>query len=579
MQNLTGAAPLGRLPSPPQITAYIKAQKEKALDSMRGFKPATALLIFCSSMQHLYRTASCQLNYIHMSAIITALGHVWPAAQRHPSWQNQPQARHSAEALYDQSLKQLQPMLQDMGARQISNILWSSAKLGFNPDDFVPGMVHTLADRFLQLMHDANMSQRPNAQNAANFVWALATMHHAAATDQLLGSVCTYFASLLQHSDARQRPTSQAVANVMWALAVKKHTLKDGRLLDDFFMYMHELLQSQGQRARPKAQEVSIMLWALAELKHTLKDGRLRDDFCMYMHSLLQHPDAWQRPTSQAVSNFMWALAEVKHSPKDGWILDDFCMYMHGLLQSQDQRARPTSQNIANMLWALAQLQHAPLSEVVSAMLDHLVALCHTPGLQPKSQEISNVFIACAELRLSMHPAQVEVLLKHLLGLPVSEVSYQAYSNVAWSLAVMASLDISMFDAILYQLTKKHNQLLGEAGTRGTSAQLTVEAAHQLHQGSEWLKPPQGSHQMEAWSSSHSRLQEVAPKPHRWLKSFPGQAKLCDALATQSLPYRAQVAFGMFRANAVLSTHHSTAAKVILVLVRPEAYLANVPSR
>ncbi|MCJ1368708.1 hypothetical protein MMC16_007853 [Acarospora aff. strigata] len=551
MQNLTGAAPLGRLPSPPQITAYIKAQKEKALDSMRGFKPATALLIFCSSMQHLYRTASCQLNYIHMSAIITALGHVWPAAQRHPSWQNQPQARHSAEALYDQSLKQLQPMLQDMGARQISNILWSSAKLGFNPDDFVPGMVHTLADRFLQLMHDANMSQCPNAQNAANFVWALATMHHAAATDQLLGSVCTYFASLLQHSDARQRPTSQAVANVMWALAVKKHTLKDGRLLDDFFMYMHELLQSQGQRARPKAQEVSIMLWALAELKHTLKDGRLRDDFCMYMHSLLQHPDAWQRPTSQAVSNFMWALAEVKHSPKDGWILDDFCMYMHGLLQSQDQRARLNAQDVANMLWALAELKHAPPNEVASALLDHLIALCQTPGLQLKSQEISNFSL-------------------HVLNSGL-------YS--AWSLAVMGSLDISMFDAILYQLTKKHNQLLGEAGTRGTSAQLTVEAAHQLHQGSEWLKPPQGSHQMEAWSSSHSRLQEVAPKPHRLPKSFPGQAKLCDALATQSLPYKAQVPFGPYNADAVLSIHDSSAAQVILVLVRPDAYLTNTPSR
>ena len=383
-------------------------------------------------------------------------------------------------------------------------------------------------------MH-ANTKKRPNAQDAANRVWALATMHHATATDKLLGSVCTHFASLLQHSDARQRPTSQAVSNVMWALAEIKHSPQNDRLLDDFCLYMHSLLQSQDQRARPNA---------------------------------------------QAISNVMWALAEIKHSPQNDRLLDDFCMYMHSLLQSQDQRARPTLQNIANMLWALAQLQHAPLSEVVSAMLDHLVALCHTPGLQPKSQEISNVFIACAELRLSMHPAQVEVLLKHLLGLPVSEVSYQGYSNVAWSLAVMDYLDISIFDAVLHQLTKKHNQLLGEAGTRGTSAQLPVEAEkRQLHQASEWLKPPQGSDQMEAWSRLHSRLQRVAPAARLRPRSFPGQSELYDALATQSLPYKAQVACGMYWADAVLSPHDSSTSQVILVVECREEYLTNLPSR
>ena len=55
---------------------------------------------------------------------------------------------------------------------------------------------------------------------------------------------------------------------------------------------------------------------------------------------------------------------------------------MHTLLQrSQDERIRPNARNTANMLWALAQLKHAPSHDVVTAMFNHLVALCQTPAL------------------------------------------------------------------------------------------------------------------------------------------------------------------------------------------------------
>ena len=63
------------------------------------------------------------------------------------------------------------------------------------------------------------------------------------------------------------------------------------------------------------------------------------------------------------------------------------------------------------MLWALAQLKRAPPDEVVPTMLDHLVALCPTPGLQPTAQEMSNTFLACAELRLALRQHQVRLLM------------------------------------------------------------------------------------------------------------------------------------------------------------------------
>lgn len=143
----------------------------------------------------------------------------------------------------------------------------------------------------------------------------------------------------------------------------------------------------------------------------------------------------------------------------------------------------------------------------------------------------------------------------------------------------MGCLDISMFDALLHQFTIEHKLLLGEHDTQGTSAQLTVEAAKQLHQALEWLKPPDGSKQMEAWSRLHSRLQGILPAPHHILRFFPGHTELYDALATQRLRYKPMVPCGMYLADAVQSPHGSNGPQVILMLQRSNYVVRNVPSR
>ena len=84
--RLSGMQDVSVLSDPPQVTVWIKAQERKAVASMRGYHPGTALVDFCSSMQDLYSTRKCEVNYIHISAIITALGHVWSPAQRSPSF-------------------------------------------------------------------------------------------------------------------------------------------------------------------------------------------------------------------------------------------------------------------------------------------------------------------------------------------------------------------------------------------------------------------------------------------------------------------------------------------------------------
>ena len=525
---------LSQSSSPAQITSYVKHQQKRAVDSMRGFQPATALLTFCSSMEDVYHTIGCELDEIHISAIITALANVWTAAQHKRNFQHSdPKLRSSVEAVFQQSLKQLQPMMQGMGAQVVSNILWSSAKLGLNPDEHVPGMVHTSTTRFLQLMHATNKTQLPNARDTANLLWALTTMHHAA-TKELVDPVCSHFATLLQHSDTRRRPNGLDVASMIWSLGTLEHAPQDVGFLDNSCMYMHRLLQSQDLRARPNSQQLANVLWAVAKLKYSLRDNRL---------------------------------------------LDDFCVYMHRLLQSKDLRAHPNAQDIANLFWALSQLRYPPPDGMVLAMLNNLVALCQTPGLQPHPQNISMCFLACAELSLNMLPAQLEILVKHVLRLHVSNVDCQNYSNVAWSLAVMGCLEVSVFDALLHRLTTKHKLLLGEHVSKGTSAWTNVQEGLQMYQALEWLKPSSGADQMDAWSSLHSKLQRITPMPHLKSRPHPEQVELCAALAAQSLQYKARLPCGVYRADAVLSTHDSNAARVILVLLRPDAYLISPSSR
>ena len=486
-------------------------------------------------MDGLLSRSGLRTNYIHFSAVIAAAAHIWTEAQRNDRFRESADACEKLKALFQRCLHSLQALRADLGARQISNVLWSSAILGFNVDDAVPGMVHALTVRFLRSIDAAEEKQRPNAQAAANVLWAIATMGHPAATAQVVGTICLHFGCLTQHSDAAQRPTAQACANVLLALAKLGHS-------------------------SAAASEVV-------------------DSVCLHFAHLMRSPNVKQRPAAQAVANLVWALGTLKHTPTDDRLLTHFCAYMLTLLRSQDEQTCPKAQNIANMLWALAQLKYAPSHDVVTAMFNTLVALCQTPGLQPKSQAISNSLLACAELGLGVKSHCVKALVKHLLVMHVSMVDQQAYSNVAWSLAVMGCLDMNTFETLLDKLTTLDKLSVQKSGSQSSSAQLSTANIYQLYQALAWLRPYPGSKQMQAWSSLRSRLQAVAPEPAARKVSLPGQAEMQAALELQGVPYKAQVSCDKYQADAVLSPHGSNVDDVILVLEIPADFIKNVPNR
>ena len=426
------------------MTTFIKVQKQNAVGLTRGRHPEAGLTSFCASMEDLLSGSGLPMDYIHFSAIITAAAHIWTGAQQSPTFRGHADVHERLQALFKRCIHSLHAVTAHMKARAISNVLWSSATLSFNPDDAVPGMVHALTSKFVHLLEVAEEKHRPNAHD---------------------------------------------VANLVWALGVLKHTPLDDRLL--------------------------------------------------------------------------------KHC----------CTHMHTLLRSQDERNHPIAQGVANMLWALAQLKHAPSHDVVTAMLDRLVALRYTPGLQLNSQNISNSFLACAGLGLGVKPTCTQALLKHFLELHISAVNYQHCCNLAWSLAVLQCLDFNTFKVLLDKLTTTRTMLVRGSGPQSISAQLTTAGATQLHQALAWLRPPSGSRQMKAWSSLQSRLQTVAPQPAARKVSVPGQNLLRAAPAMQGVPYQAQVQLGVYQANALLSPHDSDCAEVILMVERDRDFIKNVRNR
>ncbi|KAL3149852.1 hypothetical protein ABBQ38_013673 [Trebouxia sp. C0009 RCD-2024] len=237
---------------PSDITAFTKQEKEAAISLARRGRPEAALTGFCDSMDAVFSAAGFLMDHINYAAIVTALAHIWEAAQRNDGFRSHAGVRDRIQALYQRCVQSLQPLLADMHAQGFSTVFWSSAKLGLDPDAVVPGMTHNLSLRLLKLIHVSEEKQRPNAQACANLLWALATMGHPAATAEMVDPFCLRFASLLRHADAKQRPTAQEAANVLWALATVGHQAA-AEVLDYICLYFASLTQHADAKQRPKA--------------------------------------------------------------------------------------------------------------------------------------------------------------------------------------------------------------------------------------------------------------------------------------------------------------------------------------
>jgi len=166
-------------------------------------------------------------------------------------------------------------------AQEAANVVWALATLGHYPAD--KDLLDVVCNHFVRLIRQHDDSKRPNQQEAANILWALATLGHYPTYKGLVDAVCDQFVMLIRHHDAQKRPTSQEVSNVLWALRKLNHAPPDGAA-SAMLEWFSRLCQLPGQE--PNAQELSNTLFACAVLRlkvkrafsHALVDGLLRLD-------------------------------------------------------------------------------------------------------------------------------------------------------------------------------------------------------------------------------------------------------------------------------------------------------------
>jgi len=228
---------------------------------------------------------------------------------------------------------------------------------------------------FAFLHRDEN--KRPNAQGAANVLWAVATLGHEPAYKGLVDAVCNQFAMLIRHLDDSKRPNAQNAANV---------------------------------------------LWALATLGHYPTDKGLVDAVCNHFVMLIRHHDAQKRPTSQGVSNVMWALGKMNHVPPVSVasdILERF-MVLCGL-----PRQAPDAQGLSKTLFACAVLRLDVKEHVSLALINGLLRLDRSSGHKQDYCSAAWSLAVSGVLSSEMFVA----LLEHLRPLPTAEPAHVALTR------------------------------------------------------------------------------------------------------------------------------------------------------
>ena len=537
--------------------AYIRAQKDKLMQSVRGPHPDSALGSFYKDMSALCSRPESCINHMHLNAIIGSTAKAWTTAWGRFAQQKQKQAHHQMHVFLTAMFQRLQLLMPAVGARQAANLLWSSAQLGLNPDALVPGMTDSLARQFMVDMDAAT------GQGFANVLAACAKLQLSPCQGGLVKAICRHLAAVDMSTFG-----SQAVANTLHSLA----TLPAATPSIDM-PGMTDILARQFMVDMDTAtgQGFASVLVACAKLQLSPCQGGLVKAICGRLAAVDMSTFG-----SQTVANTLHSLATISAAAPSADVLDALCQRFDVLLRSRQAAELPNAQNIANTIWALSKLKHAPSDELALSMVGRMVTLCRLPGQQPKPQEVSNVLLACAELSVPVQQADTDSLASFFLSSNRRQGTQQEYTNIAWSLAVTAHLHQAHFRMMLDQLFA----LSGNPGEMSTPPMLKAAELTQLYQALDWLQPPPTApaQQQSAWSSLQGKLHRLGPRPVPEQPSFHGIRQLCAALNQLQLSFRVMVVIQSYWVDAVLQSQDNKAQPVILRLFSPD-YITNIPGR
>ena len=339
--------------------AYIRAQKDKLMQSVRDSHADLALDSFYKDMSALCSRPESCINHMHLNAIIGATAKAWRTAWARSAWQKRKQTHHQMHVFLTEMLQRLQPSLPDVAERQAANIFWSSAQLGLKPDALVPGMTDSLSRRFMVDMDVAT------GQGFANVLVACAKLQLSPCHGDLVQAILHRLATTdLSNFEA------QHVANALHSLATIPAASPSVEVLDALCQRFGVLLSDRQAVKLPDAQNIANTMWGLSKLKHSPSDelamstmGRTVALCCM----------PGQQPTPQNISNLLLACAELRVPVKQA----DTDSLASFLLSSNGWQA--TQQAYANTAWSLAVTGHLRQAQF-TLLLDQMLALSSTPG-------------------------------------------------------------------------------------------------------------------------------------------------------------------------------------------------------
>lgn len=140
-------------------------------------------------------------------------------------------------------------------ARHLANILYSVAKLPSAQP--TAQLLDNLCDGFRVKMHEPSVYRQPNAQDIANFVWALSELKHVppnSLTSAMISQMLCLCCGLKQ-----QRPNAQGTSNFLYGLANLRLPISP----TDAMTLAKHLLQT-GSRHKQHNQHLSNTAWSLA---------------------------------------------------------------------------------------------------------------------------------------------------------------------------------------------------------------------------------------------------------------------------------------------------------------------------
>jgi len=281
-----------------------------------------------------------------------------------------------------------------MNSQALTNCIWSTARLGFEPPKPVLNSWYYEACMKIDSF---------NHQALSNSIWAFGKLE--------ILPPASFLELWFQYScDKISLSTSQELSNCLWGLA------RLGVTPEETFWKKWKAAFLQRIHQCP-TQELSNVLWAMARLRYVADENFLEH----WKSTAYQNRNSF---SAQELANSVWAFGAMEINPGTEFLQ----LWLNCCSKSLDS-FKPLE--ISSTLWACARLETNPPLEFSSACLDYLSV---TFRVNPSPRIVSNVLWSCARLDIAL-PEKFWGSWQLAFSAAASKMNIQELSMTLWAFA------------------------------------------------------------------------------------------------------------------------------------------------